>query len=69
MEERKEDVWAKLKKKKEEEDANSGAIKKKLRLTKEQSALLENTFRERSTLNSVSKAKESHFNISCVLLG
>ena len=39
-----------------------------LRLTKEQSALLENIFRERSTLNSTSKSKESQFNFSGLLL-
>lgn len=38
----------------EEEDGGDGAGRKKLRLTKEQSAMLEETFKEHNTLNPVS---------------
>ena len=40
-----------------DEDDNVGSTRKKLRLTKEQSAFLEESFKEHSTLNPVSNLK------------
>lgn len=44
-----------------EDDGGDAAARKKLRLSKEQAAILEETFKEHNTLNPVSLATSSNF--------
>lgn len=45
----------------EDDDGGDAAARKKLRLSKEQAAILEETFKEHNTLNPVSLATSSNF--------
>ena len=52
-----EEEWMTMNMDDEEESSNGGPPRKKLRLTKEQSRLLEESFRQNHTLNPVRKSR------------